>query len=180
MIQLNNILNSIIGLLNQQSNGMYLTYNQVVSAKQDESDGDDLVYPYTSINVTSQYIQQTENVANVSRFMQGNDLIERRKEQPTITLSVVSYSKDEMQAIETNQNTMSFFKHILYEELSTSDIIVVEITSSTNRTSILEVEYEYRYAFDVILRVKSQLDRIIPISDGVDLTVDSQNQSIDF
>lgn len=80
------------------------------------------------------------------------DLEERKFEMPLNTLSINSYSKDMDEAYEAAQKCKDWFEFHGYDYLKEKGIVVVETTTIENRDSLVAVDYERRWGFDVILR----------------------------
>lgn len=82
-----------------------------------------------------------------------DDIEETRQLQHTVRLSINTYSKDKLEAQETAINIKDWLTHIGYRDLSYLGIVVVDALDITDRTIDLVGDREYRYGFDVRLRV---------------------------
>lgn len=72
------------------------------------------------------------------------------------------YGEDEAQRLA--ERAQGFFLHVAYNELSDLGIVVVEVTNTTNRTTLVVDEAARRYGFDVRVRysrVESRTDNTV-------------------
>lgn len=106
-------------------------------------------YPYTSIKFTN----VGTLIGNPNEYMQGG----RRVYEQTLemTLSVTNIGQTVDTATELAYAALMLFKTQHYK-LADLGIVVVNTTALTDRTTVLEVGYEYKIGFDVKLRVCSR------------------------
>ncbi len=122
-------------------------------------------YPYITYNLLNPYTP-FEGQGNYNRKLipslderYENDIEESIEVQPTVTLSINTYSKDKMEAIELAKEIMNWFKHIGYEYLDENNIVVVDVLAFGNRTVEIIDHYEQRIGMDVVIRFTDVIKR---------------------
>lgn len=130
-------------------------------------------YPFSTVQILTAYIPENENnKPNITqKFDVAKDKIIRiREENPTMVMSLNVYSDDETKAQQTCMNIISCLKFTNYNEFEESGIIVVEVSNPRNVTQLLEVFYEYRFQFDVTIRVESIVNMEIDYAEKITAT----------
>lgn len=153
MINIETVLNNIISTLNAGMNDFIFIRNYNIKNRPS--------YPYGTIGVTTAYIPEGENHhLRKTQKVVGQTLEITRHEQPQMVLSFNIFSNNELQAQIKAMESVANLKFVLNNELSAHDIIVLEVTDPNNITSILEENYEFRYQFDVRVRVSSTVTKV--------------------
>lgn len=118
-------------------------------------------YPYTSVKFTN----VGTLVGGPSRTMQGNKRVHEQNIEMTLSITNIGASVDD--ATNLAYAALAFFE-TKFHALSDVGIVVVRTTALTDRTTVLEVGYEYKIGFDVKLRVHSRtahdtdrIDRVV-------------------
>lgn len=127
-------------------------------------------FPFAYYSVTSPYAPTGEMGNYSTEEIEGtNQIITTRTEQPSATFSFVfcsinRYTKDEDgkdvepyiygedEAQSLAEKAQSFFLLEGYDTLSNLGIVIVDITNTTNRTTLVVDEAARRYGFDVRVR----------------------------
>ncbi|MEA4901856.1 LIC_12616 family protein [Desulfitobacterium sp.] len=139
-------------------------------------------YPFCYYSVTTPYAP-TGAMGNYEQteIPSTTKLTTTRTEQPTATLSLIFcsinrwskdengadtepyiYGEDEAQSLA--ERAQGFFLHAEYDILSNLGIVVVDVTNTTNRTTLVVDEAARRYGFDVRIRytrVDSRTDETV-------------------
>ena len=130
--------------------------------------GNEIKYPFVCYKFTSPYIPQegqdnimTELIASSDPNFEY-DIKQTRGELPTMTLSLTTYSLDSEEAVELALKCQEWFSFAGDDTLETESITVVETTAIQDRRTLIIDDYEQRQGFDVILRVSSEVVRILP------------------
>lgn len=139
--------NKMIKLLNQHLGKPVVPNNETENRP---------AYPYVDYSITT--VTNDAGEGNYS-FKNGEDKVELQKK---LSLSINTYSRDEVESYNLCKQAWNFFKHIV----SMDDLTVVDLKEIMNR-SILEVDkYEFRYGFDLFIRFD---DSIVNKTEGIDL-----------
>lgn len=173
MINIDLILGKIISVLNANHLDSFVAKNYI--------DGNKPPYPYATIGVTTSYIPENEN--NRPVLLQSfdntkNQIALTRKEQPTVTLSMSIFSEDREEASKISLDYLASLKFILKDELASYGIIVVGTSSPRQITDILETDYEFRYQFDITIRVDSTLVKYVDATEKV--TIEGNDKVIEI
>lgn len=117
-------------------------------------------YPFYSYKITS---YNPYAFTGQSKLEEYGD--EKYKEtlylQPNVVISFNSYSDTVDEANIEIFKAWEWFKFVGYQDLKNSNIVVINVGSIQDRTIYLEPDYEYRYGFDVELRLTHSIERII-------------------
>lgn len=113
-----------------------------------EQDAPKPPYPYTSIKFTD----VGQRVGGTSRTMRGNKRVHKQNIEMTLSVTNIAASVDD--ATNLAYAALAFFE-TKFHVLSDVGIVVVRTTALTDRTTALEVGFEYKVGFDVRLRVHS-------------------------
>lgn len=122
--------------------------------------------PYGTYNLTSPYIKGVGR-ENTVFSVSGDELQEKRTEQYKSTLSFNLYGTSNETAIDLAMQVREWFLFHGEEFLSDQNVAIVEVRNIENRTTFLVDSYEYKFGFDVQLRMMSELSRNIDYFDHV-------------
>lgn len=131
---------------------------QVVHTDLPVSAADKLKRPYYSHKVIT-YIPDRHTGIHIGA-PSGEDIAEKLLLQPTLTVSFNSYDKSLVGANTSAIQAWEWFKYIGVPELGAQGYVVVNVTDLYDRTVPLSDTYEYRYGFDVMIRLVHEIDRI--------------------
>lgn len=158
MINLQNIIYSIVAKIYE--------YTDLLPVPTDNI-GNRPAYPFLSYKVTTSYIEPT-NQGNYSKKAIGSlddrfdyDIEETLEQQPTFTLSINAYSGDIFECQKEIKKVYDWFKFVGSEDLSSVNVVAVNIQAITDRTLLIVDNYEYRYGFDIVLRTTDTIKRRI-------------------
>src|SRR5690606_33685666 len=101
------------------------------------------------------------------REVEGDDIRHTVLSYPTMTFSFTSYSRDSDECLNNALKAFSWFKFYGVPHLKQKHIIVEELYSVTNRDVLLDIIYERRQGFDVVLRVPSRMSMLVPTIERV-------------
>lgn len=124
-------------------------------------------YPYIALKFTN----LGTKVHKQAREMQNGMMQYKQVTEPT--LSVSCYSDKELDAVALAQLTAEYFEvdaSLLHEQ----GLVVVDTSDVTDRTVFKEVAYEYRYGFDVTLRIVAHAERDLGTIETVNITGGTQ------
>ena len=131
--------------------------------------GDLPTLPYGVYNVTSPYIKDTGHgntiYLNVPEGMQ-----EKLTEQFKSMLSFNLYGVNTETTIDLANQVRRWFLFFGEEYLSDNNIVVVSVGNVEDRTTFLVDSYEYKYGFDVQLRMTEEQLKAIDYFDQVVIT----------
>jgi hypothetical protein len=116
--------------------------------------------PYGVYNITSPYIKGVGR-ENVSTYEDETGLYLKRTEQYQVTISFNLYAKDSETTIDLATQVRKWFLFMGEEFIQEQNIAVIEAGNIENRTTFLVDSYEYKYGFDVQLRLSEEATRKI-------------------
>lgn len=121
-------------------------------------------YPFSTFSLIAPYVLDPMTGIESKVLIENEDGFEdisnRLTLEPRMTMSINSYSNDNVEAFSYAKKLHNLFKHSIKEELRMHNIVVVELSNVSNR-SVLEINrYEYRYGFDVMFRFTDVIERI--------------------
>lgn len=100
---------------------------------------------FVSHKITSPYIK--------GGLIEGNDdNFFTHEATPKVAVSFTCYSRDKVEALNLCHRLIKWFEFNGREYLKGNDLIIVEVTNITDRTTFLETGYDNRVGFDVIFR----------------------------
>jgi hypothetical protein len=111
--------------------------------------------PYATYNIIAPYIKERGN-GNISVYIDGNDTYLKRDEQYKITISFNVYSDQNESTIDWAIKLRQWFLFLGSEFIRNLNIVVVNVGNIENRTVFLLDSYEYKYGFDVQLRLTDE------------------------
>ena len=130
-----------------------------------ESEGPKPKYPYIGYKTTTPYNLSGTKGNYTKRVIESldnrfeHDIEETLEVQPTFTISVNAYSDDAFESQALIKKAHDWFKHIGYDDLSSINVVTVDVQSFTDRTLLIVDNYESRVGFDVILRTVDKIKR---------------------
>jgi hypothetical protein len=164
MIDFISIRNDIVTGLNQ-----YITPNKIIMQDQNAPKP---TYPFATFNFINTYIEQQIGTP-IELVEEDQDESTNAKytriEQPTMTISITSYSKTIGESEQLALNMLKWFKYIGYEYLKEKGIIIVDSTDIKERNTLIVDDYERRYGFDITIRVVSEVERVIEAIEIVEI-----------
>jgi hypothetical protein len=89
------------------------------------------------------------------------DIKETAIDQVTATFSFNAYGAKPTDAYDLAITAKNFIEHNMYYDLKDIGAVVVSVEAVGDRTVLIETSYEFRYGFDVIIRMVNSVDRII-------------------
>jgi hypothetical protein len=116
--------------------------------------------PYGVYNITSPYIKGVGR-EDVSTYEDETGLYLKRTEQYQVTISFNLYAKDSETTINLATQVRKWFLFMGEEFIQEQNIAVIEAGNIENRTTFLVDSYEYKYGFDVQLRLSEEATRKI-------------------
>jgi hypothetical protein len=116
--------------------------------------------PYGVYNITSPYIKGVGR-EDVSTYEDETGLYLKRTEQYQVTISFNLYAKDSETTIDLATQVRKWFLFMGEEFIQEQNIAVIEAGNIENRTTFLVDSYEYKYGFDVQLRLSEEATRKI-------------------
>jgi hypothetical protein len=148
------------------------TYPNIDVVPQDEAHPKK-TYPFVAYKFINTYnptpYQDNVNVELVpsSDLNFQYDIKHTRVEQPTLTLSITGYSKDNEEAAELALQCHAWFDFIGDDIFEAEGIVAVDISNIQDRRTLIVDDYEQRQGFDVILRVTSKIEKTVPTIETV-------------
>lgn len=173
MVNLDQVLSDIISILNNSMQNYLFIRNYNINNKPP--------YPYCTIGVLTPYIPQNENnIPNISMNFDGakDKITYTRKEDVEVVLSFNSFCDTEEKAYQVCQNTIACLKFLCSDELDYKGIVYVNNTNPNNITGILETDFEYRFQFDVTIRIDSVLNKDVDYTKIINLHDEERNKDI--
>jgi len=92
-----------------------------------------------------------------------------RTSQDTVTISINSYSDDSDEAIQLAIKAHSWFVFHGYDYLKSNNLVIVSVGTVENRDVYLVDSWERRAGFDVVLRVITEMRRVIETIEKVEM-----------
>ena len=124
-------------------------------------------YPFCTISCTTQHLQDMDNSRGTITYSAvDNDETKAkmtRSELPKMIFSIDCVSTKQDDAYKVMQDTANWFNFLNQQYLSSCGIVVVKVDTFSDRTTYLETGFQYRYGFDVTIRV----------SDNVSMNIDT-------
>lgn len=161
-MNLESVLDSIISVLNEEFTSALFIRNYNIHTRPP--------YPFGTVSIVSGYIpENNSNKPNETRIYNADtDKIEvKLGELPQMTLSFNIISDDEAICNQLCVDVINGLKYIFTEKLRNNAIIVLEITNVQNRTALFEIDFEYKYGFDLRIRVENivefEVDTVLQI-----------------
>lgn len=122
--------------------------------------------PHGVYNITSPYIDDV-GMEDVSYTNADSSLQEKMQGQYKITVSFNFYASSNFETIDVAKQVRQWFLFFGQEFIQSQNIAVVSIGNIENRTTFLVDSYEYKYGFDVQLRLSEELLKDVDYFDRV-------------
>lgn len=172
MINYIELRKNFINILNKNkpsSNCIYINAN---------TNGAKPKYPFATVNFFTGF-QGATNLNQTYSNGSTNKIKLTHHDQPTITVSIQTYSDNKDEAFQLALDTFSLINYVLNEEYANCDIIIVEIQQVQDRTSALEELYqEYKAGFDIRIRTSGQISKELDAVAGVEMAVNNEEFNI--
>lgn len=124
-------------------------------------------YPFVSYKITTARTASDRQPIMVEELVKSTnplfefDVKETAIEQPSLTISFMAYAAAAFDAGGLAQLVLDTVNHSLYYELKDANAVVASIEAVGDRTILIADAYEYRYGFDVVIRITTEASRII-------------------
>ena len=89
------------------------------------------------------------------------DIKETAIDQVTATFSFNAYGAKPADAYDLAITAKNYIEHNMYYDLKDIGAVVVSVEAIGDRTVLIDPAYEFRYGFDVIIRMVNSVDRIV-------------------
>ena len=164
MIDINSIWESLIkGLNAQYTNYTYIKANQ---------EGNLPSFPYITINCLTPYKQDKDDMrGTITRKAVENDDTKvqiNRIEEPQMIFSFNAYSDDQDECLQVLRDTINYLIFSGQQYLQSCGIVVLGCSPITDRTSWLEVEFQYKWGFDLTIRVLDTISMQVDTIESVE------------
>jgi len=100
------------------------------------------------------------------------DIKETAIDQVTATFSFNAYGAKPADAYDLAITAKNYIEHNLYYYLKDIGAVVVSVEAVGDRTVLIETSYEFRYGFDVIVRMVNSADRIVSTIDEININLE--------
>jgi hypothetical protein len=100
------------------------------------------------------------------------DIKETAIDQVTATFSFNAYGAKSSDAYELAMTAKNFIEHNLYFDLKDAGAVVVNVEAIGDRTVLIDPAYEFRYGFDVIIRMVNSAERIISTIEEININLE--------
>lgn len=149
MVDINSIWESLVKGLNiQYANYTYMTANQ---------EGNLPAYPYCIINCITPYKRDKDMIrGTITRDNIPNDDTKvqiNKTETPQMIFSFNCSSDNLDECLQVLKDTIDYLTFSGKQFLEDSGIIILECSPITDRTNWLETKYQYKWGFDLTIRV---------------------------
>lgn len=126
-------------------------------------------YPYCVTNPSVPYIEDRDDFRGTitHKYTSGTQTELTRTTEPKMNFSLTFYSNKYDEVFKFMQDTSNFLEFQGKQEFAENDIILLGCTLYVDKTSILEVDYVYKYGFDLQIRVKDKISYNVDIVDKV-------------
>lgn len=151
MVDVKDLRSTVVRLLREYTGKQVIVADQDVAAPPK---------PYTSIKFTT----VGERVGGANRYMTSGKRTHEQTFEMTLSVTNIGASIDD--ATNLAFSALAFFD-ANFTKLSDERIVVVSTTPLSDRTTVLEIGYEYKVGFDVRLRVHSRTTHTTDLLDKV-------------
>jgi hypothetical protein len=100
------------------------------------------------------------------------DVKETAIDQVTATFSFNAYGAKPADAYDLAITAKNFIEHNLYFDLKDAGAVVVSVEAIGDRTVLIDPAYEFRYGFDVIIRMVNSAERIISTIEEININLE--------
>ena len=97
-----------------------------------------------------------------------SDIKETAIYQTTATFSFNAYGAKSSDAYELALTAKDYISHFMHNDLKDIGAVVVNVEAIGDRTVLVETSYEFRYGFDVIVRIVNTADYIAPTIEEIE------------
>jgi len=114
-------------------------------------------YPYVTINCLTPYKRDKDMIRGT--ITQNNVIGDDTKvqinktETPQMVFSLSSYSDKLDECLEVLKDTINYLTFIGKQYFQDNGLIILECSPITDKTSWLETDYQYKWGFDLTIRV---------------------------
>lgn len=115
-------------------------------------------------------MERTEVISTDPLF--DYDIKETAIEQEQEAFSFCAYASTSVAAMELATIAKNFIKHNMYYDLKDAGAVVISIEAEGDRTVLIDPAYEYRYGFDVIVRMVNSADRIVSTIEEININLE--------
>ena len=120
-------------------------------------------YPFVGYTVTTVSMRENNEYGNIIESDSIQDIKQVLEYNDNMMLSFTAYSLNMAEAYDLASKAYEFFKFAGLQILEDESLVVVD-TMNVESRDILEVDaYERRAGFDVRIRFKKEIERIIPV-----------------
>lgn len=100
------------------------------------------------------------------------DIKEAAIDQVTATFSFNSYGAKSSDAYDLAMTAKNYIEHNMYYDLKDAGAVVVSVEAVGDRTVLIETSYEFRYGFDVIVRMVNSAERIVSTIEEININLE--------
>ena len=115
-------------------------------------------------------MERTEVVSTDPLF--DYDIKETATEQEQETFSFCAYADTSVASMELATVAKNFIKHNMYYDLKDAGAVVVDVAAEGDRTVLIDPAYEFRYGFDVIIRMVNSAERIVSTIEEININLE--------
>jgi hypothetical protein len=156
--------NLIKGLNNKFTSYTYVKANQ---------DGNLPDYPFATVNLLNPYIQDKDDIRGtiIRQSVEGDDTKVHltRTEEPKMVFSFDGYSDDLQQCLQLLKDTVEWLIWTNQRYLESCGIVVLGCSKIADRTTFIEVDYQYHWGFDLTIRVNDSISMNVDSIGSVDV-----------
>lgn len=129
-----------------------------------ENNGEQPAYPFVSYKM----IMIAKKIGRANQLTTAEGRL--HEQQVELTMSIACYS-DKITSAETlAYRVLQYFEIDGVEDLQDKNIVIVQTSDLTDRTTFLTTGYEYRFGFDVRIRAKASVLKDVAVIDTVNVT----------
>lgn len=122
-------------------------------------------YPYGSLKVT-QHMNLAQERWQES-YIDGNERVYKEVVEFVISVTFLNNGVDTVQ--ELAEKARAYFRIDANRALEHLNVNVIEVTNVTDRTTVLEIDFEHRVGFDVRLQTTTEERRAVDTFDRVEI-----------
>lgn len=100
------------------------------------------------------------------------DIKETAIDQVTATFSFNAYGEKSSDAYELAMTAKNYIEHNMYCDLKDIGAVVASVEAVGDRTVLIETSYEFRYGFDVIIRMVNSTERIVSTIEEININLE--------
>lgn len=124
-------------------------------------------YPFLGYKIITSNIKESGQKIIINELIPStdinftSDIKQTATEQIKFTVSFSAYCTTQMAAVELSTLVKNFIEFEMYLDLKDVGAVIYNIAAIGDRTILLSNEYEYRYGFDVIIKMINTSTRVI-------------------